>query len=139
MTSTEFECTDCGRSYKYRGNLTSHQRLHNGTAFACDLCERQFNEKRELEQHFNAHTSAKPYACDVNGCEKMFTQMSSVITHKREVHEYVPGKYRCEVCQRAFVNAGHLKRHRLTHTNERAFACKDCPQTFKLRTHLQVP
>jgi hypothetical protein len=69
-----FECTTCNKTFKKQVNLTIHQRMHDGTAFACDFCEKQFDRVTNLERHRIAHTFAKPFACNVDGCGKKFTE-----------------------------------------------------------------
>jgi KRAB domain-containing zinc finger protein len=136
---TTYECTKCDKTFKRQSNLTQHQRMHNGTAFACELCERQFDWKGNLERHLIAHTFAKPYVCDVDTCEQKFALKSNMQQHKRDVHEKVPGKYRCEQCAgRTFSVPAHLRIHVRTHTNERPFACLECAMKFNDKSNLQV-
>ncbi|CAM6002473.1 unnamed protein product, partial [Sphagnum balticum] len=53
------------------------------------------------------------------------------------LHEKVPGKYRCEQCDRAFNDSGLLNKHRRTHTGERPYACTECAMKFMQKNHLQ--
>ena len=49
--------------------------------------------------------------------------------------------YKCEVCSKAFVEAGQLRRHEKTHTDAKPFKCEIEPCTFstnrkdKLKEH----
>ena len=45
--------------------------------------------------------------------------------------------FRCEVCDVSFSQRSYLKRHMLTHGGERQFKCKECPATFCRKFHLQ--
>jgi len=36
----------------------------------------------------------------------------------------------CEVCIKAFTQAGHLKRHKLIHTGQKNHVCDVCNKTF---------
>jgi uncharacterized Zn-finger protein len=133
-----FVCTECEKSYKNRSTLATHQRMHDGTAFACDFCEKRFDLKTALKRHRIAHTFAKPYACDVDGCEKKFATDSYVLLHKRTVHEKVPRKYRCEQCDRACGTLSKLNSHRRAHTGERPYACTECASKFSNKSNLQT-
>jgi len=128
-----FECTKCEKSYKNWRTLAVHQRMHDGTAFACDLCEMLFAARANLERHRITHTICNRFECDVDGCEKKFTRKDHVNRHKREVHEKLPGKYRCEQCDRTFNDSTYLRIHHRTHTGERPFACDFCPLRFTCR------
>jgi KRAB domain-containing zinc finger protein len=106
--------------------------------FACNKCDRRFSTKRGAQQHRIAHTFAKPYACDVDGCEKKFTQKGNMLTHKRNVHEMVAGKYPCEQCNRACDTPDKLKTHRRIHTGERPYACTECAMKSGCKSVLQT-
>jgi KRAB domain-containing zinc finger protein len=75
--------------------------------------------------------------CDVDGCKKNFTAKSSVLMHKRVVHEKVR-KYRCEQCGSSFGNSTDLKRHSKVHTGERPYACTECAMKFSEMASLRV-
>ena len=38
----------------------------------------------------------------------------------------------CHLCEKAFTQAGDLKRHRLTHTGEKSHKCGTCEKAFTL-------
>ena len=39
--------------------------------------------------------------------------------------------YECDVCDEAFRESGHLKRHMRIHTNERPYECDVCDKAFR--------
>ncbi|XP_017695463.1 PREDICTED: myc-associated zinc finger protein-like, partial [Lepidothrix coronata] len=42
----------------------------------------------------------------------------------------------CDTCGKAFRDVYHLKRHRLSHTDERPFQCPVCQQRFKRKDRM---
>ena len=45
--------------------------------------------------------------------------------------------FKCDICDRKFVNAGNLKRHARVHTGERPFPCDECKKTFAYKHSLK--
>ncbi|NXT30438.1 ZN425 protein, partial [Syrrhaptes paradoxus] len=59
-----FPCPDCGKTFSWKKNLSSHQRLHrDGRPFSCAECGRGFADKRHLTAHLRGHGGLPPYAC----------------------------------------------------------------------------
>lgn len=81
--------------------------------------------------------SDKRHMCDI--CHKTFTQPQTMNRHKK-IHsrDSQPGKS-CNFCDRVFLRSDDLRRHIRTHTNERPYACDQCPraykQSFELKEH----
>ena len=51
----QFVCGECGKSYKYKGNLDRHVRIEcqkSGGRFSCPNCHKVFKYKHVLERHF---------------------------------------------------------------------------------------
>ena len=47
-------------------------------------------------------------------------------------------QFRCNVCQRAFSQKGHLENHMHTHTGDRPFKCEICSASFDLNSTLKL-
>ena len=69
--------------------------------------------------HKRTHSRERPYKCDVDGCDKAFTQSGTLAQHK---HTHTGEKpYKCDVdgCDKAFAYSNKLARHKRTHTGQR--------------------
>lgn len=103
--------------------------------YACtfDGCDCRFAIKSDLNDHINKkHTFAKPYQCE--SCGQHFATRSERSSHKR-VH--AEPKYRCNMCDKAFVRSAVLKNHINTHTGERPHMCLICQKRFTQVASLQ--
>lgn len=51
--TNKYNCTRCGRKYKYRGSFMRHVRYECGVkfGFTCSLCPKQFKRKDVLKLH----------------------------------------------------------------------------------------
>lgn len=161
-------CDLCGKHFRVSQGLIrhlkeTHQRIKN---FACDICNRKFATKRNVEEHRRIHTNERPYVCDL--CGKTFKQKASLFVHNRSHSDFFPFKcsfcnqmfrtrppllihitkhtgekpYPCDICGRHFRIKYELKRHLLIHSDEKPFSCNLCGLSFKqkryLRNHIKL-
>uniref|UniRef100_A0A8D0H0Z8 C2H2-type domain-containing protein n=1 Tax=Sphenodon punctatus TaxID=8508 RepID=A0A8D0H0Z8_SPHPU len=131
-----FSCSDCGKAFAWRKNLTSHRRLHaeGGRPFFCAECGRGFSDKRHLTAHLRGHMGLLPYACP--HCDRSFAHRAGLAAHQRGGHAG-QRPFACGECGRRFAHSRHLQRHRRTqHSAERPFCCAQCDRTFGSRASL---
>uniref|UniRef100_A0A8C3MLB8 Uncharacterized protein n=1 Tax=Geospiza parvula TaxID=87175 RepID=A0A8C3MLB8_GEOPR len=57
-------------------------------------------------------------------------------TTKRAAAAAARKSHACDTCGKAFRDVYHLKRHRLSHTDERPFQCPVCQQRFKRKDRM---
>ncbi|GFU31441.1 hypothetical protein NPIL_147211 [Nephila pilipes] len=49
-------CRVCNKSFKLKGNLNVHFRIHTGDyPFICSVCQKKFRTKQQLERHSANH------------------------------------------------------------------------------------
>ncbi|NXU39032.1 MAZ protein, partial [Drymodes brunneopygia] len=107
--------------------------------YVCGLCAKEFKNGYNLRRHQATHgvpnaprRSPKPSPTLLpipqellegdDGAKKAAT--SSTTSSAKKSHA-------CDTCGKAFRDVYHLKRHRLSHTDERPFQCPVCQQRFK--------
>ncbi|XP_068208729.1 zinc finger imprinted 3-like [Palaemon carinicauda] len=107
----EFQCQHCEKSFTYKVQCTSHEKLHSGNIIVkCDDCDDTFNVK-QMVNHQRKHSKGKPYQCDK--CGAAFRARSSLWSHKKSHFGHKPRE--CPDCGSMFWKSSALKKHKKTH------------------------
>lgn len=130
-----YECQECGKSFRQKGSLTLHERIHTGQKpFECTHCGKSFRGQRQ-----SCYTSTNTHrreALSVQGTVgKVFSQRGSLAVHER-LHGQKP--YECAICQRSFRNQSNLAVHRRVHSGEKPYRCDQCGKAFSQKGSLIV-
>lgn len=98
----------------------------------------------ETTEASSSGTSEKPFACNIDGCNRAYKTKGNLKTHQK-IHSGQFSFY-CdyEGCDKGFVSAYSFKVHYRHHTGERPYSCDSdgCEKTFntlyRLRAHQRL-
>ena len=167
----KFKCHICREEYfKRQGYVLHYRKAHDSfppelekiEKVFCDLCPKQFLDRRSLTHHKNLYHPehcAENYTCDK--CDILFSK-SRYLFHYRKVHESIPPEFEgsklflCHLCPNAYISRGGLdvhvnnshnrktKKDELKKRGKKVKKCPDCSKTFlyqdgsSLREHVMV-
>ncbi|XP_064642259.1 zinc finger protein 391-like [Lineus longissimus] len=130
-------CGYCGKRYTCKEELKTHHVMHNmESPHRCEQCDARFPKKSQLVRHVRSHTGERPYVCDIDECDKSFTDAHLLTLHKRRHGKLSP--FICERCGATFRNNSDIKRHMMSHTDERRHHCDACGKCFRRLEHLKL-
>lgn len=145
-----FACDKCDAAFSRSVDLSTHKlRLHSDIRpFVCDFdaggedgkCPFKCVTKYDLVVHQRKHSGEKPCACDHPGCDKKFSQLSNLASHKKRAHlKLKPFACDFEECEYKCFSSQELEAHkRGIHTGETPFVCDvpGCPYKSSQASHL---
>ncbi|XP_059608943.1 zinc finger protein 664-like [Phlebotomus argentipes] len=103
--------------------------------FECEICQKILKTKFGLQSHIRRH--AVNDECSCKYCGEMLPSSGELKVHTRERHPEKAGKS-CSICAKVLKTNMNLKRHMLTHSEERTAICDVCGKGFKSRDSLNI-
>jgi KRAB domain-containing zinc finger protein len=136
-----FICVKCPMTFSCESKLEAHQVVHtDDKPFTCNKCGRQYKYMHSLTEHLQTHATDNPKKCQY--CGLMFESRNRLKIHWAEtagdgIHNINIKSHPCNICDKVFDSRYGLKRHMLSHTDERKFECTVCGLRFKQSAHLK--
>ena len=148
-----FSCNQCDFKNPRNDAVYAHiARIHDGVVYRCERCDLVMTSKGSLKSHNYFHHSDKTFQCDV--CIYKCGNKSILNNHRRKVHttnfqteaeektHRAEKPNKCNQCDFAASQVGHLRTHLKTHSGEKSNKCDQCDyassQAGHLRTHLKT-
>ncbi|XP_074661878.1 uncharacterized protein LOC141914555 [Tubulanus polymorphus] len=129
-----FVCKTCGKEYEYASALKMHSFTHDSgpKKYHCEKCHYKTHYKINLQKHMaNKHAENREKNIPCPECEKKFFNEDNLRRHLVSHSEDRP--YSCEECSKSFKTGVALKGHLETHITDRPYACgiDSCGKSFK--------
>ncbi|XP_059047561.1 zinc finger protein 595-like [Achroia grisella] len=143
----KYPCTQCDKSFQWRGNLLRHLQSHTAKAngeLICAPCNRTFSSIATYKQHMTIskkHITEDEFKYMCSDCGQKFANKTQLRDHINWEHlkNYV---HKCPLCQKVFKTHTSLYCHnQVVHQKGQAeLLCDHCGKHFtnnaKLRTHI---
>ena len=129
----KFQCSECGKRFRYNDSYQNHLRVHTGTKIRCRFCDKEFASKRDVRDHENVHTRETVYLCDV--CSQSFDTRKQMLNHRAS---HKGAELPCKICGKKLKNANVMRAHMKNHTSVASHSCQICGKAFKRPFDLKV-
>ena len=147
-----FSFSSCGTTFRHDSTLTMHVRTRHEhkRPFKCEYCEHTFGRLSHLRKHMKKvcgpNKPEKPATMIIQCkyCEEIFPSKIELRKHlvtceKKECKPKEPSQvalHVCNICNKDFASPYNVRRHQLTHSDERPYACQYCNKAFKEKSSL---
>ena len=124
------QCDKCHKKFTHKSRLEVHQLVHETVKrFHCTQCDFSTKYKNHFATHLRIHRG-DVLKCSIDPNCSYTTPKKSLMTAHERAHKK-ERLFKCDLCDKAFVENSALTRHQRIHSDELPFACDLC--TFKTR------
>uniref|UniRef100_A0A1Q3F0D3 Putative transcriptional repressor salm n=1 Tax=Culex tarsalis TaxID=7177 RepID=A0A1Q3F0D3_CULTA len=162
----KFMCTACERVFSHQQTVRIHYRIHtNEKPYKCPSCPESFIRSDYLERHMKIHWKDGPLgpmppmmlptkssnvapasasasvgasdSSDSASPQKPTIGRAGLMPENYHFVEAGDGQYACKICDQVFSQSDSLRKHALTHTEEKPFFCDVCDRSFNRVDYLK--
>lgn len=153
----KFMCTACERVFSHQQTVRIHYRIHtNEKPYKCAHCTESFIRSDYLERHMKVHWKDGPGimpplmmgksslplvgasdSSDSTSPQKPTIGRAGLMPENYHFVEAGDGQYVCKICDQVFSHSDSLRKHALTHTEEKPFFCDVCDRSFNRVDYLK--
>ena len=124
-----------GSSILAHPNLEIRRRLHEHSKYICRYCESEFKYRNQLLHHVTMMHRDRQFACQQ--CQRSYISVSGLAEHVNKMHKKLY-RYRCETCERGFMDLSLYYDHVAAHTGVKRHTCLICETKFMYKTSLKA-
>lgn len=154
----KFMCTACERVFSHQQTVRIHYRIHtNEKPYKCPHCSESFIRSDYLERHMKIHwkDGGAPMvmppvvmkgsfsgigmsdSSDSTSPQKPTIGRAGLTPENYHFVDAGDGQYACKICDQVFTHSDSLRKHALTHTEEKPFFCDICDRSFNRVDYLK--
>lgn len=142
----------CGTAFRHDSTLTMHIRTRHEhkRPFRCEYCDHTFGRLSHLRKHVkkvcgpNKNQKQANTITQCKYCEEIFPNKIDLRKHtatceKKESKPKDPSQvtlHVCNICNKDFASPYNVRRHQITHSDERPYICEFCRKCFKEKSSL---
>ena len=139
-----FMCDYCGKGFFHKNEFSIHSQKFTDwkqlqkhkidcvkvpQKFSCSKCNRGFQQKTVMEQHFDFYHTKKPKKYVCNEHNKCYVYKKSSDEHLCRDHSDGNYRFMCDYCGKGFFHKNEFSIHRdSVHLKRKDYACNKCQQ-----------
>jgi hypothetical protein len=133
-----FRCKDCKKLFMYELDYISHLK------YRCEHCFYNSCSERKMHTHIKKIDIKNCYTLTSNNSDCFLCKRKFKCHKKRFEHEDIKhkinGKYKCNICDKNFINRKSFKEHISSHRKIKPYQCNTCKyntaQYSNLKSHI---
>ena len=108
-------------------NLDGCRHMHDNSKYTCRYCGSEFKDRNQMLHHVKTMHDGTQFAC--RQCQRSYVSISGLNEHVKKMHNKLT-RYRCETCERGFMNRCLYYDHVAAHTGVKRHTCSICEMKF---------
>ena len=137
QTYADFTVTSANGSRLTDPNLNRSRHLRELCKYKCTYCGSEFTDRHRLLHHVTTMHDGRQFVCPQ--CQRSYDTKDGLKQHVDRMHNKLY-RYRCETCEKGFLNRSHYYDHVAAHTGVKRHTCSICDMRFTnkstLKTHV---